>query len=225
MEETFLNNIAPYIDHTNLKADTKECDIKRLCQDALEWGFASVCVNSSFVPLAASILKDTRVNVCSVVGFPLGACNTEAKLHEAVSAVKAGASEIDMVMNVSYLKDGFYDKVKNDIQSVRDAVKDSTLKVIIETCLLSDEEKIRACLLSVEAGADFVKTSTGFSTGGASLCDIVLMRKTVGNKAMIKASGGIRNFDFALSLMKAGADRIGASASIAICLEQIAQRR
>lgn len=198
------------IDHTMLKADASRDTVIRYCKEAKEHHFASVCVNTAFVPLVAEELKGSDVKTCCVVGFPLGAMLTSAKAFEAAEAVKAGAEEVDMVINVSGLKDGNDKFVEDDICAVVEASGDAVVKVIIETCLLTDEEKVRACELSVKAGADFVKTSTGFSTGGANVHDIVLMRKTVGNRAKVKASGGIRTPEDAKALIEAGADRIGA---------------
>lgn len=198
------------IDHTMLKADASRDTVIRYCKEAKEHHFASVCVNTAFVPLVAEELKGSDVKTCCVVGFPLGAMLTSAKAFEAAEAVKAGAEEVDMVINVSGLKDGNDKFVEDDIRAVVEASGDAVVKVIIETCLLTDEEKVRACELSVKAGADFVKTSTGFSTGGANVHDIVLMRKTVGNRAKVKASGGIRTPEDAKALIEAGADRIGA---------------
>jgi len=202
-------NIASKIDHTMLKADAKKEVIKRYCKEAKKYHFASVCVNSCFVPLVKSELEGSDVMVCCVVGFPLGAMITKAKAYEAEVSVEAGADEVDMVINISALKDKDYDYVLNDIKEVVNASKPAKVKVIIETCLLNDEEKIKACELAVKAGAAFVKTSTGFSTGGATVSDIELMKKTVGDNALVKASGGIRTNEDALAMLKAGADRIG----------------
>ncbi len=205
-----MENIASYIDHTMLKADADENTIRRYCREAREQGFRSVCVNSYRTALVHEELKGSGVLTCTVVGFPLGAMSPEAKAFEAKKAVMDGASEIDMVINIGALKDKDYDTVRNDIKGVVEASKPAIVKVIIETCLLTDEEKVKACELSVEAGAAFVKTSTGFSTGGATIDDIKLMRRTVGNRAQIKASGGIRTREDAEALISAGADRIGA---------------
>ena len=216
--------IAKYIDHTLLKADARKEDIEKLCSEAFHNGFASVCVNSCWVPLASELLAGTDVKVCTVVGFPLGAASGKAKAAEAADAVKQGAAEIDMVMNIGMLKSGMLDDVKEDIQEVRNAVKGRTLKVIIETCLLTDEEKREACRLAAEAGADFVKTSTGFSTGGATVHDVELMKEAVAPYGLkVKASGGIRNYRDAKAMIDAGADRIGASAGIAIVKEENAE--
>ena len=205
-----MENLASYIDHTMLKADTDENTIRRYCREAREQGFRSVCVNSYRTALVHEELKGSGVLTCTVVGFPLGAMSPEAKAFEAKKAVMDGASEIDMVINIGALKDKDYDTVRNDIKGVVEASKPAIDKVIIETCLLTDEEKVKACELSVEAGAAFVKTSTGFSTGGATIDDIKLMRRTVGNRAQVKASGGIRTREDAEALISAGADRIGA---------------
>ncbi len=216
--------IAKYIDHTLLKADARKEDIEKLCSEAFHNGFASVCVNSCWVPLASELLAGTDVKVCTVVGFPLGAASGKAKAAEAAEAAKQGAVEIDMVMNIGMLKSGMLDDAKEDIQEVRDAVKGKTLKVIIETCLLTDEEKREACRLAAEAGADFVKTSTGFSTGGATVHDVELMKEAVAPYGLkVKASGGIRNYRDAKAMIDAGADRIGASAGIAIVKEENAE--
>ena len=212
--------LARYIDHTLLKPDAKEGDIIKLCKEALEYKFASVCVNASHVKLAYSFLQGTEVRVCTVVGFPLGATTKEAKAFEASQAIENGAAEIDMVINIGALKSGKLDAVKEDIREVAGVCKDKALlKVIIETCLLTDEEKVTACLLSMEAGADFVKTSTGFSVSGATVEDIKLMRRTIGPNMGVKASGGIRNLESALKMIEAGATRIGASASVSIVNE------
>lgn len=205
-----------YIDHTLLKADATAKDIEKLCLEAKEYDFASVCINPSRVRQAAELLKESDVKVCTVIGFPLGATSTESKVFETKQAILDGASEIDMVINIGYIKDKNFDAVRDDIKAVNDVKGDAILKVIIETCLLNDEEKVMACNLAVDAGADFVKTSTGFSTGGAKINDVVLMKKTVGDKAKVKASGGIKTHGEAVSMIAAGADRIGASSGIMI---------
>lgn len=209
--------INQYIDHTNLKADASIEDIKILVDEAMANDFYSVCVNSSNVKLIKDYNKD--VKIASVVGFPLGAMAKEAKVFEAKKAIVDGASEIDMVINIGRLKDKEYDYVESEIREIKEAVGENILKVIIETCLLTDEEKVKACELSVAAGADFVKTSTGFSTGGATVTDVKLMADTVGDNAKVKASGGIHTREEALALIDAGASRIGASKSIDICKE------
>ncbi len=208
-----------YIDHTLLKADASIAAIKKLCAEAKEYDFASVCVNPGFVKLCAEELNGTDVKVCTVVGFPLGATSTESKVFETKQAVKDGATEIDMVINVSRLKDGDDEYVLEEIRKIRKACKGNVLKVIIETCLLTDEEKIRVCKLAKKAKATFVKTSTGFSTGGATVHDVKLMRKAVGKKMGVKASGGVRTAEDFLAMIKAGATRVGASAGIAIMSE------
>ena len=207
-------DIAKKIDHTMLKADASADTIKRYCKEAVEHKFASVCVNSCHVPLVSSQLKGSGVMTCCVVGFPLGAMLTSAKAFEASESVKAGAEEVDMVINIGAVKDRNWDFVRDDIKAVVEASKPAIVKVIIETCLLTDEEKVKACELSEEAGAAFVKTSTGFSTGGATVEDIRLMRKTVGDRLQVKASGGIRTPEFARELVEAGAHRIGAGNGI-----------
>lgn len=203
--------IEKYIDHTMLKADATAETIRRYCEEAKEHGFASVCVNTCRVPLVSECLKGSDVRVCCVVGFPLGAMSTEAKAAETRQAVRDGAEEIDMVLNVGAMKDGDYDAVRRDIEAVREAAGEGrVLKVILETCLLTDEEKKKACALAAEAKADYVKTSTGFSTGGATAADVRLMKEAVGGRAKVKASGGIRTYEDACALIEAGADRIGA---------------
>lgn len=204
------------IDHTMLKADSKKETIVRYCAEAKEYGFASVCVNSFHVPTVAEELKDSDVKTCCVVGFPLGAMLTSAKAFEASESVKAGADEVDMVINIGALKDKDYDAVYKDIAAVVEASKPAIVKVIIETCLLTDEEKVKACELSVKAKAAFVKTSTGFSTGGATAEDVALMKKTVEGQALVKASGGIRTPKDAQKMIEAGADRIGAGNGIVL---------
>lgn len=213
-------DIAGYIDHTVLAADATKERIESLCREAAEYGFASVCVNSCWVPLAARLLEGSTSKVCTVVGFPLGAMESDAKAYEARKAVENGADEIDMVINVGFLKSGMTDEVLEDIKAVRKACEGHTLKVIIETCLLSDEEKRIACELSAKAGADYVKTSTEFSTGGATAEDVRLMRSVVGDRLGVKASGGIRDYKTALAMIEAGASRIGASAGVRIVKEQ-----
>lgn len=210
-------NIASMIDHTYLKPEATKEVIKRICDEAKEYKFKSVCVNSCFTKYVSEQLKGTEVDVCTVVGFPLGAMETESKAFETKRAIELGANEIDMVINIGALKDKEYDLVLNDIKAVVDASKGKALvKVILENCLLSKDEIEKACKLCKEAGADFVKTSTGFSTGGALVEDIKLMRETVGPDMGVKASGGVRSNKDAEAVIKAGANRIGASSSIAI---------
>lgn len=217
--------IASYIDHTLLKADATMDDITRIAGEAASHGFASVCVNPCWVPLCRKLLDGTGVKVCTVVGFPLGAASSRAKAAETAAAVEDGADEIDMVINIGYLRSGMDDEVLGDIKAVREACLGKVLKVIIEACLLTDEEKIRACRLAEEAGADFVKTSTGFSSGGATVADVALMRKAVGGRLKVKAAGGIRTLADARAMIGAGASRIGASAGIAIVREEHGQDR
>lgn len=206
-----------YIDHTLLKADATPDQVKKICAEAREYGFKSVCVNSCYAKLVSTELADSNVLTCCVVGFPLGAMMTEAKANEALCAANAGAQEIDMVINIGMAKAGAWDFVESDIRAVVEAVRGrAIIKVIIETCLLTDDEKRRACECAVAAGAHFVKTSTGFSTGGATAEDIALMRATVGPDIGVKASGGIRTRNDAVRMIEAGANRIGASASISI---------
>lgn len=203
-------------DHTILKADATRKDVKRVCDEAMAYSFCSVCVNSYYVPYVANLLHGSDVKICSVVGFPLGAMSTRAKALEAKIAVMDGADEIDMVINVGALKDRDYSVVLEDIKAVKEACGEHILKVIIETCLLTDDEKVKACELAKEAGADFVKTSTGFSTAGANVEDVRLMRETVGPDMGVKASGGIHDKEFAKELVEAGANRLGTSATIEI---------
>lgn len=214
-----MMEIAKMIDHTLLKADATDAQIKKLAEEAIEHGFASVCINPCHVKYVADILKNSNVKVCTVIGFPLGANTVETKVFETKEAISNGAHEIDMVLNIGKLKVGDYDYVKNEIEAVTHAAKsfgDIIVKVILETCYLSDEEKIKACKITVDAGADFVKTSTGFGSGGATVHDVELMRKAVGENFGVKASGGIRTAEFAREIVKAGANRIGTSSGIQI---------
>ena len=199
------------IDHTLLKQDASPEQIIQLCDEAKDFHFMSVCVNPAYVPLAARCLEGSEVKVCTVIGFPLGMNLTRTKVDETELALKMGAEEIDMVINVGMLKAGHDDYVKEEIRLLKEAVGSKVLKVIIETCLLTDEEKVRACIAAKEAGADFVKTSTGFSTGGATVHDVQLMRKTVGPDMGVKASGGVRTHEDLLAMVEAGANRIGTS--------------
>lgn len=205
-----------YIDHTVLKADTTKDKIVKLCDEAKQYNFASVCVNAYWVKLCAELLKGTDVNVCTVVGFPLGATSSASKAFETKQAIVDGATEIDMVVNVGEVKDGNAEAVTADIKAVVEAANGTLVKVIIETCLLTDEEKVLACNCAKAAGAQFVKTSTGFSTGGATAHDVKLMKDTVGDYLKVKASGGIRSKEDALTMIEAGADRLGCSAGIKI---------
>ncbi|AMG68155.1 MULTISPECIES: deoxyribose-phosphate aldolase [Providencia] len=211
-----MKNIAQYIDHTLLAANATVNDIKQLCAEAAEHHFASVCVNTGYVPLASECLKNSDVMVCCVVGFPLGACLTEAKAFEAAEAVRRGANEVDMVINVGMLKSGDLEFVRQDIAAVLAACGEATLKVILETCLLTDDEITQVCEICRTLNVGFVKTSTGFSTMGATEHHVALMRKVVGDKIGVKASGGVRDRETAEKMIKAGANRVGASASVAI---------
>lgn len=205
-----------YIDHTLLKADASQEQIETLIEEAKKYDFASVCVNPTWVNFAAQALKATDVKVCTVIGFPLGANTPELKAFETSDAIQNGANEVDMVINIGALKSRNFDLVERDIRAVVEAAKGTLVKVIIETCLLTDDEKVKACQIAQKAGADFVKTSTGFSTGGATVADVALMRKTVGPDMGVKASGGARSYEDALAFIKAGATRIGASSGVAI---------
>ena len=204
------------IDHTLLKVDASISSIEKLCNEALNYHFASVCVNPGFVPLASKLLKGSDVKVCTVIGFPLGATLPKAKQAETLLAVEAGAEEIDMVINVSMAKEHQFDYVENEIRLVKEACADKILKVILETCLLTDDEIVSCCKAAVNAGADFVKTSTGFSKGGATTHAVKIMRDTVGPNFGVKASGGIHSYEEALDMVNAGANRIGASCGVEI---------
>lgn len=208
--------INKYIDHTLLKPDATKEGIDKLLAEAKEYDFTSVCVNPYWVAYCAQVLKDTDVKVCTVIGFPLGANTTATKVFEAKEAIANGADEIDMVINIGELKARNDAAVEADIHALAEASGNKLLKVIIETCLLTDQEKVRACQLAVKAGADYVKTSTGFSTGGATIPDVTLMRQTVGDQVGVKASGGARTYQDAKAFVEAGASRIGASAGVAI---------
>jgi deoxyribose-phosphate aldolase len=218
-----MKNLNLYFDHTLLKPEATEEDVAQLCREAREYGFYAVCVNSCHVPLAASLLEGTDVKVASVVGFPLGACSTDVKAFETEWACSEGAEEIDMVINVGALKEKRYDYVRQDIATVVAVAYEhnAIVKVILETCLLTDEEIVKACELSRQAGASFVKTSTGFSKEGATAHHVALMKKTVGSDLRVKASGGIRDLAKTMEMIEAGADRIGASASVAIMKESM----
>jgi deoxyribose-phosphate aldolase len=212
------SDLARMIDHTILKPEATPGEVQKLCEEARKYSFASVCVNAGYVPLCARLLRGTPVKVCTVVGFPLGATSTAAKAFETEQAIRDGAQEVDMVINVGMLKAGDAQYVERDIAAVVSAAKRQRVltKVIIETALLTDEEKVKACLLAKKAGADFVKTSTGFAKGGATAGDIALMRRVVGSTMGVKASGGVRTREEALTMVSSGADRIGASASVRI---------
>lgn len=209
-------NMNKYIDHTLLKPDATQEMIDKLCAEAREHDFMSVCVNPYWVKRSAELLAGSDVKVCTVIGFPLGASTIDSKAAETRDAIANGATEVDMVLNVGALKSGDLETVKKDIAAVKQAAGDILLKVILETCLLTEEEKVVACKLSVEAGADYVKTSTGFSTGGATVEDIALMRKTVGPNVGVKASGGVRDGETAVAMIEAGASRIGTSSGVSI---------
>lgn len=206
-----MNNLNKYIDHTLLKADATKERIEKLCNEALEYNFKTVCVNSCWVSLCKELLKGSDVGVCCVIGFPLGATTTKSKVFEAMDAIELGADEIDMVINIGKLKDNDLEYVTNDISQVKEAIGDHILKVIIETCLLTDDEKISACRCIQEAHADFVKTSTGFSTNGATVKDVKLLKKTVGNSLLVKAAGGVKTPQDLLDMIDNGANRIGTS--------------
>ncbi|MCI1859554.1 MAG: deoxyribose-phosphate aldolase [Sporolactobacillus sp.] len=211
-----MTDLANYIDHTNLKPDAAEEDIRRLIEEAKRYGFASVCIHPCWVRFAAERLNGTDVAVCTVIGFPLGAGTAATKAFESRDAVANGADEVDMVINIGALKSGRYDVVEKDIRAVVEASGQALVKVIIEACLLTDEEKVTACRLAVRAGADYVKTSTGFSTGGATTADVALMRRTVGQSIGVKAAGGIHTRRDAEAMIAAGATRIGASSGVKI---------
>lgn len=212
-----MNNIGSTIDHTILKADAKKEDIEQLCSEAKTHNFAAVCVNPSYISLCKELLKDTDVKVATVVGFPLGATSIESKVFETLDAINKGADEIDMVINISALKNRDYDYLALDIKKVVEASSNRAIvKVIIETCLLSEEEKVRACELSMDAGAHYVKTSTGFSTGGATVEDVKLMKSIVKDRLKVKASGGIKDLETAKKMIEAGASRLGTSSGVKI---------
>ncbi|MEY8508314.1 deoxyribose-phosphate aldolase [Lachnospiraceae bacterium 42-17] len=215
-----FENLAKYIDHTLLKADATEEQIIKLCAETRQYRFASVCVNPGYVPLTAKELSGSGVKTCCVIGFPLGATTTAAKVQETIDCIKNGADEVDMVINVGQVKSGNWIYVKKDIEEVVLAARGKALvKVIIETCLLTDEEKVKVCTISKIEGADFVKTSTGFSIGGATVEDVRLMRRTVGPRMGVKASGGVRDYRTAIAMIEAGADRIGTSNGVMIIKE------
>lgn len=212
-----MDNISSMIDHTLLKAETTKEMIEKLCSEAIEYHFKAVCINPTYVEYCANLLKNSDVKVATVIGFPLGANTKEVKVFETTDAINNGAEEIDMVINIGALKDRDYNKVKDDIEAVINASKGKAIvKVIIETCLLTEEEKIKACELSMEAGADFVKTSTGFSTGGATIEDVKLMKSVVGDRFEVKASGGVRDLQTAKNMIDAGATRLGTSSGVDI---------
>ena len=215
-------NLNKFIDHTVLKADTPKAKVQQIIDEAIQYDFMSVCINPTWVSFAAEKLAATDVKVCTVIGFPLGANTSTVKAFEAAEAIKNGADEVDMVINIGAAKDGDWDLVESDIQAVVDASKDVTTKVIIETSLLTDEEKVKACQAAVRAGADFVKTSTGFSTAGATVADIALMRQTVGPDLGVKASGGVCSIADAQAMIEAGATRLGTSNGVDIMKGNVA---
>ena len=217
------HHLASYIDHTLLKPETSRVQIEKLCHEAIEHSFYAVCVNSHFVQACQSTLQGSAVKIASVVGFPLGACTTSTKVHEAVEAVKNGADEIDMVISVGAIKDNDWSYVQKDILQVLQALPKSVLKVIIETALLTEDEKIKACQICLSAGAHFVKTSTGFNGGGATVSDIILMKKIVEDRAQVKASGGIKDIATAEKMIAAGATRLGTSSGVLLVTGQSAQ--
>lgn len=216
--------LARWIDHTLLKPDATQKEIEQICQEAAQHHFASVCINPTWVPLAFKLLRGKQAKVCTVVGFPLGATFPEIKANETRIALEKGAEEIDMVINIGALKSGDVELVERDIRAVVRAAGRKTVKVILETCLLTDEEKVTACVIAQRAGANFVKTSTGFSKGGATVKDVALMRQAVGAKMGVKASGGVRSYEDACKMLEAGATRIGASASVAIVGNSIGKK-
>ena len=219
------SKITKMIDHTILKANATEEEVKILCEEAKRYQFATVCINPCYIPQAYHLLQDTEVGITTVVGFPLGNMTSMAKAYETREAVELGATEVDMVINIGAVKDGKHQYILHDIEGVvkaaKEANKDTVVKVILETCLLTKDEIVKACELAVQAGADFVKTSTGFSSGGATVEDIALMRKTVGPDIGVKASGGVRTYQDAKAMALAGATRIGASASVSIATEEL----
>jgi len=215
-----LKNLASYIDHTILKPETTEAQVRQTCHEAITYNFFSVCVNSSFVPLCKTLLKSSQTKVCAVIGFPLGAMSTPAKAFETKWAIENGADEIDMVIQIGELKSGNYDYVREDIRQIVEAAQGRTVKVIIETSLLSNDEKIKACELSKEAKAHFVKTSTGFAGGGATVEDVKLMKGVVGDALQVKASGGVRDQATAEAMIAAGASRLGTSSGVQLVKNQ-----
>lgn len=206
--------INSYIDHTVLKATSTVEDIKKLCKEAREYEFYAVCVNGSYVSLAKKELEGSDVKVCAVIGFPLGAMSKDAKVFEAKKCIADGAKEIDMVINIGFMKSGMYHEVEQEIREIKEAIGKNTLKVIIENCYLTDAEKKMACEMCLRAGADFVKTSTGFGTGGATLEDLKLMKAIVGDEAKLKAAGGVKDMETAIKFIEAGADRLGTSSGV-----------
>lgn len=211
--------LSKYIDHTILKADATKEKLIKLCNEAIEYDFKTVCINPSYIPLCKDLLKDSDVLVCTVIGFPLGQMTTEAKVFEAKDAIAKGADEVDMVINIAKLKDRDLEYVTNEIKAIKEACGNHVLKVIIETCLLTDEEKELACKCILDAKADFVKTSTGFSTNGATFHDVELLKKCVGDNCLVKAAGGVKTHDDFLKMIELGADRIGTSSGVKLLQE------
>lgn len=211
-----MKHLSSYIDHTNLKASATKEDIIKLCEEAKKYKFQTVCINSCYVKLAKILLKDSPVKICTVIGFPLGAMSTASKVYETRQALFDGADEIDMVINIGYLKSKEFIAVKNDIKSVKNCLPNNILKVILETCYLDESVIIKASELAIEAGADYLKTSTGFGTAGATLAHVKLMKHIANNQCKIKASGGIKDFKTAIEYIHAGADRLGTSSGISI---------
>lgn len=209
-----------YIDHTLLKQNSVQEQFVKLCNEAKEYDFATVCVNPCWIKFCKDMLKDSDVKVCTVIGFPLGAMTSKSKAFEAKDAIENGADEVDMVINIGALKDQDYNYVVNDIKEVKKSCPNNVLKVIIETCLLTDDEKVMACKACIDAGAEFVKTSTGFSTSGATIEDVKLMKATVGDKCLIKAAGGVRSHDDLIKMIEAGANRIGTSAGVSLMMKK-----
>lgn len=216
-----MNNLEKYIDHTNLKADMTKSDLEQLINEAKKYNFCSICINPTWVKEASELLKDSETKVCTVIGFPLGANTTNIKVAEAKEAIENGASEIDMVINIGRFKDKEYDYILNEINAIKNAIGDNILKVIVETCLLTKEEKTKVCELVLSSNADFIKTSTGTSTGGATVEDIQLFAKICDGKKQIKAAGGVRSYEDAINMIEAGAHRIGTSGGVKIILGEI----
>ncbi|PPE04918.1 deoxyribose-phosphate aldolase [Entomoplasma ellychniae] len=209
-------NLNKYIDHTLLKADATKAEIKKLCEEAIKYEFATICVNTTWTQYANELLKNSKAEITNVIGFPLGACDSNTKAFETKQAIKFGASEIDMVLNIGALKDQNYELVLNDMKAVKQAAGKNIVKCIMENCLLTKEQIIKACQLAIEAELDFVKTSTGFSTSGATIEDVKLMKKIVGNACKVKAAGGVRTYHDAIAMINAGADRLGTSGGVNI---------
>jgi deoxyribose-phosphate aldolase len=211
-----MMNLNEYIDHTVLKPETTAAMVKKICEEAKQFNFATVCINPARIAEAKKLLAGSNVGITTVIGFPLGANTTEVKVFETSDAIKKGADEIDMVINIGAVKDGNWDLVQAEMQAIKQAAGTHCVKVILENCLLTEGEIVKACEVAVAAGLDFVKTSTGFSTGGATFADVALMKKTVGDRAKVKAAGGVRTYDDAMKMIEAGAERLGTSGGVAI---------